>query len=61
MGIGELFGLIVLIADIWAIVNVLQSRSSTGAKVLWVVGILIFPLLGFLVWLFAGPRGGNRY
>lgn len=61
MGIGELFGLIVLVADIWAIVNVLQSRSSTGAKVLWVVGILIFPLLGFLVWLFAGPRGGSRY
>lgn len=61
MGIGELLGLIVLIADIWAIVNVMQSRSSTGVKVLWVVGILIFPLLGFLVWLFAGPRGGTRY
>ena len=60
LGIGELLGVIVLIADIWAIVNVMQSRSSTGEKVLWAVGILIFPLLGFLVWLFAGPRGSMR-
>jgi len=60
MGIGELVGLIVLVADIWAIVNVMQSRSSTGGKVVWVVGILVFPLLGFLVWLFAGPRSAVR-
>lgn len=60
MGIGELLGLIVLIADIWAIVNVMQSHSSTGGKVLWVVGILVFPLLGFIVWLMAGPRGARR-
>jgi hypothetical protein len=54
--VGGLFGLLVLIADIWAIVNVLGSRSSTGSKVLWAVLILLLPLLGFLVWLVAGPR-----
>jgi hypothetical protein len=54
--VGGLLGLIVLIADIWAIVHVFGSRSSTGAKVLWTVGILIFPVLGFLIWLLLGPR-----
>jgi hypothetical protein len=54
--VGGLIGLIVLIADIWAIVHVFGSRSSTGAKVLWTVLILIFPILGFLIWLVAGPR-----
>ncbi len=34
---GGLFGLIVLIADIWAIVNIFQSSADTGNKVLWIV------------------------
>jgi len=54
--IGGLFGLIILIADIWAIVSTVGSRTSTGGKVLWILLILILPLLGFIIWLIAGPR-----
>ena len=54
--VGGFFGLLILIADIWAIVNVLGSRSSTGAKILWAILIILLPLLGFVVWLVAGPR-----
>ena len=50
-------GLIILIADIWAIVNVFQSGASTGSKVLWILVILVLPVLGLLIWLIAGPRG----
>jgi Phospholipase_D-nuclease N-terminal len=39
-----------------ALVNVLGSRSSTGAKVLWAVLVLLLPLLGFIIWLIVGPR-----
>lgn len=56
MGGFSLFGLLILVADIWAILNVMQSRSSTAAKVVWAVLIIIMPLLGFIVWLLAGPR-----
>ncbi len=52
-----LLGLLILIANVWAIINVFQSGSSTGAKVLWTVFILILPVLGLIVWFFAGPRG----
>jgi len=52
-----IFGLIVLILDIWAIVKVIGSSASTGAKVLWILLILVLPLIGFIIWLFAGPRG----
>lgn len=52
-----LFGLLVLALAVWAIVNVVQSPVSTGAKVAWSLGIIFFPVLGFLVWFFAGPRG----
>jgi succinate dehydrogenase/fumarate reductase cytochrome b subunit len=52
-----LVGIVVLIADIWAILQVLQSRESTGTKVLWVALIVLLPVLGLIVWYFAGPRG----
>lgn len=52
-----ILGLIVLIADIYAIYQVLTSGTSTAAKLAWVLGIIILPVLGFIVWLIAGPRG----
>jgi hypothetical protein len=55
--VGGIFGLLILIADVWAIVNVTQSSASTGAKVGWIVLILLLPVLGLLIWLLAGPRG----
>jgi Phospholipase_D-nuclease N-terminal len=54
--VGGFFGLVVLIADVWAIVNVFGSSASTGAKVVWTVLILLLPVLGFIIWLIAGPR-----
>lgn len=60
MGIGGgILGFLVLVADIWAIVSVVQSGASTGGKVLWIVLILLLPVLGFLIWLFAGPRASR--
>jgi hypothetical protein len=52
-------GLIVLVADVWAIVNILQSGGSTGDKVLWTVIVLVLPVLGFILWYFFGPRTGR--
>jgi hypothetical protein len=57
MEFGGLLGLLVLAADVWAIVNVLQSTGSTGNKALWVLVIVILPVLGLIIWLLAGPRG----
>ena len=54
-----LFGLIVLIADVWAIVNIFQSGADTGRKVLWTVLVVILPVLGFILWFFLGPKTGK--
>jgi hypothetical protein len=54
-----LWGLLVLIADVWAIVNIVQSGAETGRKVLWVVLVLVLPVLGFVLWFFLGPRTGK--
>lgn len=53
-----LFGLLILAADIWAILNIVQSGSTIGSKALWILLVLILPLLGVIVWYFAGPREG---
>jgi hypothetical protein len=57
--VGGFFGLLVLIADVWAIVNVFGSSSSNGAKVIWTVLIILLPILGFIIWLIAGPRSSR--
>jgi drug/metabolite transporter (DMT)-like permease len=59
MRYGGLGGLIVLIADVWAIVNILQSGASTADKVLWTVIVVVLPILGFILWFFLGPRTGR--
>jgi hypothetical protein len=53
---GGILGLIILIADIWAIVTILQGGGSPGRKLLWVLIILLLPLVGLLIWLIAGRR-----
>ena len=57
----SLVGLLVLIADIYAIYQVLTSSASTVAKIVWTLVILILPILGFIAWLVAGPRGGRAH
>jgi succinate dehydrogenase/fumarate reductase cytochrome b subunit len=56
MEVSGILGLLILIADVWAILNIFQSSSSTGSKALWIVLVLVLPLLGVIVWYFAGPR-----
>lgn len=57
--IAGLGGFILLGLSIWAIVNIINSTASTGSKVLWTLFVLLLPLLGFIIWLIAGPRS-NR-
>jgi len=57
--VGGVLGLLIFIADIWAIVNVFGSAASTGGKVIWTVVILLLPVVGLLIWFFAGPRSAT--
>lgn len=51
-----IIGIIILIADIWAIIQIVQSSASTGMKVVWVLIILFLPLIGLIIWFFLGPK-----
>ncbi len=52
-----IFSLLILIADIWAILNIIQSKAETGMKLVWILVIVLLPLIGVILWYFFGPRG----
>ena len=52
-------GLLILAGDIWAILNILQSKASNGKKLVWILVVLLLPLLGLILWFFLGPRGSS--
>ena len=52
-----IWGILLLAADVWAIINIVQSSAVNGKKVLWTVLVLVLPLLGVILWFFMGPRG----
>ena len=51
-GIG---GLIILIADIYAIVMILQSSARGTDKLIWALVVFVLPLIGLVIWYVAGP------
>lgn len=51
-----LMGLIVCCADIYAILTILKSRVTLGAKILWCLLVILLPVLGLIIWYVAGPR-----
>jgi hypothetical protein len=59
MEVNGIFGLLLLVLDVYAVVKTVQSGASTGSKVLWIVVILLLPLIGFLAWLIFGPKAGR--
>ena len=54
--VGGLFGLLILISDVYAVVKTIQSSATTGTKVLWIVLILVLPFLGLILWFLFGPK-----
>lgn len=55
----SLIGILILIADIWAIINIAQSSADNLKKAIWIVLIVILPVLGLILWFLFGPRGRN--
>ncbi len=52
----SIIGLLILGADIYAILTIAQTKAETMKKVLWILLVLILPILGLIIWYFAGPK-----
>ena len=53
----SLGGVLILALDIWAVINIFQSSADNGKKVLWTLLVVLFPIVGLIIWAIAGPRG----
>lgn len=52
----SLGGIVVLLLDLWAVVSILGARAPAGTKALWILIVLVLPLIGFILWVIAGPK-----
>jgi hypothetical protein len=52
----NLIGLIILVLDIVAIIDVVKSNKDTGKKALWIVLIIILPLVGLILYYLMGRK-----
>ncbi len=53
---GGILGLIVLVLDIIALVDVLKSSMDTGKKALWIILVLILPVIGMVFYFLIGKK-----
>lgn len=53
---GGLLGLLHAALVIYVIFRIVGSSAGTGAKVFWILLVLLLPLIGFIAWLLAGPK-----
>ena len=50
----NILGLLILVLDIYVIIQILQGSGDTGKKLLWVIIVLILPLIGPILWYALG-------
>ena len=53
----SVIGLLIFVLDIFAVIKIIQSSASGMEKLLWILGVIFFPIIGLIVWYFAGPGG----
>lgn len=60
MGDFGILGLIHLALWVYAVIQIFNSSSSTGTKILWIVIVAVLPLVGIIVWYFMGPGSPKK-
>lgn len=49
-----------LVLWIWALIDIIGSSMSIGAKIIWLLVIFFLPLIGSILYLLIGRGGGSR-
>lgn len=56
-----ILGVVALGLWIYAIADIVKGAfSGSGSKILWLVVVIIFPIIGALVYLFIGKKSTHR-
>jgi hypothetical protein len=55
----RLWGFLILVLDVIALVSLLKSSADSGSKILWALLIILLPVLGMLLYFLMGPGRRN--
>lgn len=53
----SILGVLHLVLFVWALFQILASRMPLGSKVLWIIIVLVFPLVGLILYYLLGRKG----
>jgi hypothetical protein len=51
-----IIGLVILVLDIIAIINIIQSGLEPIMKLVWVILVLALPVIGMALWFLLGSK-----
>lgn len=60
MGDLSFWALLHVVLWVYAVIQILDSDASTGRKILWIVVVALLPVLGLIIWFFAGPGSPGK-
>ncbi len=55
MGDLGIWGIVHLVLVVYAALQIINSSADTVKKIIWIVVVAVFPLVGLVVWFFIGP------
>ena len=55
MGNLGFWGLVHLVLVVYAAIQIIGSSADNVKKIIWFLIVLVFPLVGLIVWFFIGP------
>ena len=55
MEVTGLLGFIILVADVYAVLQIAQSNAGNGKKAIWIGVVIVLPVLGLILWYLLGP------
>ncbi len=51
-----IIGIVILVLDIIAILDLVKSSADTGKKVLWIILIVLLPIIGLILYYVVGKK-----
>ena len=56
MEYGGILGFLILVLDVYAVLQIAASAASNGRKALWIAIVVVLPILGLILWWLLGPK-----
>lgn len=55
-GLSGILGFILFAFDVWALIQIWNSKAEDFHKAVWIAVVVFMPFLGLLVWWLVGPK-----